>query len=171
MESKKWFHNPEMLVALTALFVGIVTTAVSVYSAHTDRAFAKASVWPKIEIYRSFNKSKFSYGVINKGTGPALIQYAKVNIDGKFIKAWKEVPTFSNVVQSHLSNSTLPALQIINPLVYEGPLVTDFLTQDEQVSIELCYCSIYGDCWLVDRSNETKEIAECTVAEEEAFQQ
>ncbi|WP_462170663.1 hypothetical protein [Pseudoalteromonas xiamenensis] len=171
MENKKWFNNPEMLVALTALFVGIVTTAVSVYSAYTDRAFAKASVWPKIEIYRSFNKSQFSYGVINKGTGPALIKYAKVNFDGKFLKAWHEVPTYKNIVQSHLSNSTLPALQTINPLIYEGSSIDTFLSLDEKVAIELCYCSIYGDCWLVDRSNETKEIAACSITEDEAFKQ
>ncbi|MFC3033356.1 hypothetical protein ACFOEE_12585 [Pseudoalteromonas fenneropenaei] len=39
MERRKWFMNPEMLIALTALFVGIVTAGISVYSAHIDLGF------------------------------------------------------------------------------------------------------------------------------------
>jgi hypothetical protein len=77
MVKEKWYKNPEMIIALTALFIGLLTAFISIYSAYTDRAYAKASVWPKIEISRSHNVDSFSYGVANKGTGPALIKYAK----------------------------------------------------------------------------------------------
>ena len=55
MVKEKWYKNPEMIIALTALFIGLLTAFISIYSAYTDRAYAKASVWPKIEIFRSHN--------------------------------------------------------------------------------------------------------------------
>jgi len=71
-----------MLVAMSVLFISIVTAAVSIYSASTDRKYAKASVWPRLEIFRSFNSDKsFEYAVTNNGTGPAIIKYAKVQCD------------------------------------------------------------------------------------------
>ncbi|MCW8108308.1 hypothetical protein OPS25_07355 [Alteromonas ponticola] len=39
-----WFKKPEMMVALSALFIGLITAGVSVYSAYVGRAYARASV-------------------------------------------------------------------------------------------------------------------------------
>ena len=85
MEKQKWYKNPEMLIALTALFIGLITAFISIYSAYIDRAYAKASVWPKVEVFRSKGKDRFSYGVANRGTGPAIIKYVKVSIGKRYL--------------------------------------------------------------------------------------
>ncbi len=86
MAQPKWYKNPEMIVAFSALLIGIVTAFTSIYSAYVDRTYARASVWPRLEIFRSFSQGNFSYGVDNNGTGPAIIKYARVKYEGKPIK-------------------------------------------------------------------------------------
>ncbi len=70
------FKNPEMIIAVSALIVSLITAFASIYSAFIDRAYARSSVWPRLEIHRSYSDkdSSFSYMVNNKGTGPAVIK-------------------------------------------------------------------------------------------------
>ena len=63
MKNTKWYKNPEMIVALSALFIGLVTAFTSIYSAYVDREYARASVWPRLEIFSSQTH------VLNKLTG------------------------------------------------------------------------------------------------------
>ena len=86
MTTRYSFKNPEMIIAASALIVSLITAFVSIYSAFIDRAYARSSVWPRIELARGHNtKSSFRYIVSNNGTGPALIQYARVTYDGEAI--------------------------------------------------------------------------------------
>jgi len=118
MESKKWYRNPEMIVALSALLIGLVTAFTSIYSAYVDREYAKASVWPRLEVFRSFGGNSFSYGISNSGTGPALIKYVTIKNDSTYIKMWKEIEAFKNIRQSHISNRTLSPQNSITPVSY-----------------------------------------------------
>ena len=120
MTNLPWYKNPEMIVALSALIIGLVTAFTSIYSAYVDREYARASVWPRLEIFRSYNVNAFSYGVHNNGTGPALIKYAKVYDGENYLKTWKELEAFQNVRQSHLSNRTLSPQKSITPVSYKG---------------------------------------------------
>ena len=171
MEKSQWYKNPEMLVALSALFIGLLTAVISIYSAYVDREYARASVWPKIEMYKSSSTDTFSYGVSNKGTGPAIIKYASVSVGSNFIKKWSDVHEFSPIIQSHVHSTTLLPGQNISPLKYRGDAVPEILELDKNLSIELCYCSIYEDCWTVDRSNDTQPVEQCVINDSEAFEQ
>jgi len=61
-----------MIVALSALHISVVTTIIGVYSTMIDRSYARASVWPRVELYRSFTlepgQESFNYGLMNNGT-------------------------------------------------------------------------------------------------------
>ena len=76
------------------------------------------SVWPKLEIFRSFGGDSFSYLVTNNGTGPALIKYVTIKNDSTYIKMWKEIDAFKNIRQSHISNRTLSPQNSITPVSY-----------------------------------------------------
>ncbi|ABE54067.1 conserved hypothetical protein [Shewanella denitrificans OS217] len=171
MNSTKWYKNPEMIVALSALLIGLVTAFTSIYSAYVDRAYSRASVWPRIEISRNFGAETFGYNVTNSGTGPAMINYAKVNYDSTFIKSWSDIDVFDKVIQSHVGNRILSSQQTIQPLVYQGDKVKDILIADEMIGIELCYCSIYDECWVIDRENRPKPVEYCEAKTEELFLQ
>ena len=172
MDSIKWYKSPEMIVALSALLIGLVTAFTSIYSAFVDREYARASVWPRLEIFRSFNgNSSFSYGVSNNGTGPALIKYAKVQDGSKYIKTWQEIKAFQNIRQSHISNRTLSPQNSITPVSYKGEDANSLVKADAVISIELCYCSIYEECWVIDRSNRPIEVEACIVENNQKFLQ
>jgi hypothetical protein len=171
MENPKWYKNPEMIVALSALLIGLVTAFTSIYSAYVDREYARASVWPRLEIFRSYSSDSFSYNVANSGTGPALIKYAKVQSGSTYLKTWAELETFKNIKQSHISNRTLPPQKTITPVSYEGENVGILVDADESISIELCYCSIYDQCWLIDRRNSPISTEACYVETENIFLQ
>ena len=171
MDKLKWYKNPEMIVALSALLIGLVTAFTSIYSAYVDRAYSRAAVWPKLEIFRNFSQNTFSYSVTNNGTGPALINYAKIKYGSKYNERWSDVKIFKGIRQSHISNRTLSPQSTITPLSYKGEDAKVFLTTAESISIELCYCSIYDECWVVDTRNYPVLIESCIVNEEQAFMQ
>ena len=169
MESPKWYKNPEMIVALSALLIGLVTAFTSIYSAYVDREYARASVWPRLEIFRSFSGDSFSYGVTNSGTGPALIKYSKIKDGSKYIKEWKELEAFKNIRQSHISNRTLSPQKTITPVSYKGKNAQALVNADSTISIELCYCSIYEECWVIDRENRPTSVEACKIDDGQKF--
>jgi hypothetical protein len=172
MDGIKWYKNPEMIVALSALLIGLVTAFTSIYSAYVDREYARASVWPRLEIFRSFSRnSSFSYSVSNNGTGPALIKYAKIKSGSRYIKTWKDIEAFQNIRQSHISNRTLSPQKSITPVLYKGEDTTSLLKADDLISIELCYCSIYNECWIIDRENRPRATEVCMADETQMFLQ
>lgn len=171
MDSIKWYKNPEMIVALSALLIGLVTAFTSIYSAYVDREYARASVWPRLEIFRSFDDNSFSYSVSNNGTGPALIKYAKIKDGSKYIKTWKDIKPFEDTTQSHISNRTLSPQNRITPVSYKGDDAKALVKADGSISIELCYCSIYEECWVADRSNRPTAVEACFIDNKQMFLQ
>jgi hypothetical protein len=171
MSTQKWYKNPEMIIALSALFIGLVTAFTSIYSAYVDRTYSRASVWPRLEIFRSVNVDSFSYGIANNGTGPALIKYAKVKSGTQYLQRWSDVKQFNNIRQSYMSNRTLSPQKAITPLSYKGESVKALKNVDDTISIELCYCSVYEECWLIDRENTPTPIESCVINEKQAFLQ
>jgi len=172
------FKNPEMIIAGSALIVSLITAFVSIYSAFIDRAYARSSVWPRIEIARGHDsKSYFRYLVSNNGTGPALIQYARVTYNGEAIPNWQTLfakygIANEGMAQSHIGTTVLPAQKQINPVeINNAAFYSKHYSQDHLISIELCYCSIYNECWLVDRENQPQPVAQCSIDDSQRFLQ
>ena len=176
MKKSAWYKKPEMIVALSALLISVVTTIIGIYSTMIDRSYARASVWPRVELYRSFSmkpeQESFSYGLMNNGTGPAIIKYAKVTYNNEPVKKWSDFLVNSSLVQSHMSTRILPSQANVHAVTLKDKdYLSKALEMDGQVLIELCYCSIYQQCWLVDRNNQPKEVAQCEIANEQRFVQ
>lgn len=171
LDETKWYKKPEMIVALSALFISLVTAIVAIYSANIDRAYAKASVWPRLEVFRSFGADNFAYVVSNNGNGPALIKYAKVQYQSKPVHYWRDIPDLSDFVQSHVSSRILSSQTEIRPLVYSGKETKTFLERDKNIEIEICYCSIYEECWVIDRVNQPSPVEQCEIEQSSAFRQ
>ena len=180
MNKRYSFKNPEMIIAGSALMVSLITAFVSIYSAFIDRAYARASVWPRLEIHRSYiddtDKEFFSYIVSNKGTGPAAIKYAKLTYDNQPISRWSDYLILHtgrtpSHIQSHVGFIVLSAGEKSTPLHVLDAEAAKLLADNDTLQIELCYCSIYNECWLVDRANEPKLVAQCQIDEKQRFLQ
>ncbi|GAC16320.1 hypothetical protein [Aliiglaciecola lipolytica] len=171
MQKTVWYKAPEMIIALSALLISVVTAVVGIYSAYIDRSYARAAVWPRIEIYRSFNNGVFEYGVMNSGNGPALIQYAHVTYKGEPIQYWNQIPDIPDFVQSHLSTRILSSQNTIIPLSIGTEKAAGFVAVDSDIDIQLCYCSIYEECWLISRVNAAETVESCEISPEKSFLQ
>ncbi len=174
MTNKKWYQKPEMIVAMSALVMTLVATTVSVYSAYIDRSYARASVWPRLQIFKSYGNTHFSHVVSNLGNGPAIIKYAKVEYKSEPILEWKDIPGIpKGFVQSHMGQIILSAQETRAPIAYKGTElnVEKLLKINNSLRIELCYCSIYNECWVMDRSNEPRSVSECIIDPKKAFRQ
>lgn len=171
MTSRAWYKKPEMIVALSALLISVITTIVSIYSATIDRAYARASMWPRIELFRSFGGNNFNYGIVNNGNGPAIIKYALVSHDEKNIRRWTDIPNMPEHTQSHMGTRILPPQQTITPTRTTGKAAKVFEEIDKKVKITICYCSIYDECWLTDRENNPLIVERCEIDDKKAFLQ
>ncbi|RYV01859.1 hypothetical protein SOPP22_14335 [Shewanella sp. OPT22] len=163
---KAWFAKPEMIIALSALLISVVTTVTSIYSTYIDRSYAKASVWPRLELSRTYNDNQFGYILANSGNGPAIIKYAVVKYKGKPIETWDQIPELDDVIsfsQSHMGNRVLPSNQSYKPILVISDNINKHNKHDRDTEITLCFCSIYDDCWKVVRGNNTVKVDQCHI--------
>lgn len=164
-----WYKQPEMIVALSALIISLVTTVVSIFSAYTDRQYAKASVWPQIEMFHNNGSDIFQLTVTNRGNGPASIKYARVEYQGKFLKSWRDFDNIPSISTSAISKRTISPGQTITTLSYRGEEVAPFMEIAKALDFSLCYCSVYDECWTSKYSGPTRPVEHCELADEERF--
>ena len=172
----KWFTQPEMLVGLSAVLVSLVALVVGVYSAYVDREFARASVWPSLLLAQSYNSERFSYLLLNQGTGPAIIKYARLESNGKVFKVWAdwlEDEGFANAPfsQSHIGGGVVRAGQQVVAFSTEDMGLKAHLSEGAQNSLKVCYCSVFDDCWVVDGFDAQTEVDACSISDDERFTQ
>lgn len=126
-----------------------------------------ASVWPYMQRnqWTSYGKEKssFSFGMENKGVGPALIQDVTYFFKGDTVETW----TFHDSLTAHYPELkvTQATNQNIDNLVFSpGQKITLIKTEIDNTDssavilnslqrdfrVNFCYCSIYGECWFYD---------------------
>lgn len=170
------FKRPDMIIALSALLVSLVTAAATIHSAMTNRQYARASLWPNLIVGMSYNETGFSYLAINRGTGPAKLEYMQVTVDGKPIKNWQQLSAHlpgvvQNIEQSQLVGGTITANQVLAGYVLKNPDNAKAMFElASKVEINTCYCSVYDDCWMYsEKTNHAEPIAQCPVDAPDAF--
>jgi len=172
MKETKWYKKPEMIVALSALLMSLVTTIVGIYSASIDRAYARASIWPRLEMYENSANKTFSYGITNSGNGPALIKYVTVTHNKKPIKHWSDIPNFPQITQSYINSRILAPQKTVMPLKADKKGFEIIRKIDKDMTITICYCSIYDECWLTTKEeNKPTPIEHCEVDDALKFEQ
>ena len=177
MDKTPWYKKAEMLIGVSALVVSLVALIVGVYSAYLDRAFARASVWPKVEVHSIYSSTqkKLVYRVTNVGTGPALIEHAIVKYKSKVVKDWDELSLLlghkSRLFSTeHIGSRVLPALKTIDAIVTEdGKFAETFREAQPDVNIEICYCSVFDQCWLTNNEDKSTVTASCNVDSNNLF--
>lgn len=178
MSKRYSFKNPEMIIAGSALLVSLITAFVSIYSAYTDRSYARASVWPRLELFFNYIEEEyFAWGVTNKGTGPALIRYARLTYEGQPIRSWPEYLTLRTGrpvqhTQSFIYSRVVSAGETVKALHTTDMEAAKLIVADNNLEIEICYCSVYNECWLIGNSSlEPKAISHCQIDEALRFMQ
>jgi hypothetical protein len=82
--------SPEMITAISAVFIGICAIGISLYETSLIRQAQKGTVWPFLGGGYSYNADGFSYLMENAGVGPAKIKYIIFTVDGEPIEDWSQ---------------------------------------------------------------------------------
>ena len=135
---------------------------------------SRASVWPLIAIgendTHTAEASLFTWRVDNNGVGPAKIESVVVNLDGKPYRTWKEISAVLapdrpfHAGQSSINGVVLPP-SLNRETTVEMVKLTDpalakaFFDAQSRFKIEICYCSVYDDCWIATNDDHGKKPA------------
>ncbi len=181
MEDSQQQKNPgsvissHSLVAFSAIFVSLCALAVSIYQAKIMRETQKATAWPFIEILPSNSQAGSTLGIFNKGTGPAIIRSVSVMLEDEAYQSWDDV--FETALQGekiHYTWSTVYG-RVLAP---NDEVMAVQLTREDAVkvgavlgnfSFEICYCSVYDDCWTTTLDRKTHTVEACAVDQVNGF--
>jgi hypothetical protein len=178
--SVRW-REPEMLVGIVALLIGLGSLCLGSYEAMMQRHHARAAVWPHLEI--SLNNGQPSttdpadrlaaIHVRNSGVGPAVIEALVVSVDNKPVRSWDEV--FAKVLPapphtyttSELLERVLRAGDDVTLIgVPEKDLPADIRSRLSRIKISVAYASVFGDHWVLESSDllhrsQAKPVSRC----------
>ncbi len=154
--SRSRLLEPEMLVALAAVVVGVCALVVSVVQARVMQEQQHASVWPSLVVSRSHNEGGLRVLVTNPGLGPAVVRDVSASVDGVPVATWAAV--LRGLVPERLpfgaTTSTVSGRVVapgeeVEALSVPDPDVADAVSGEfHRVEFEVCYCSVYERCWV-----------------------
>ncbi|MBX2946599.1 MAG: hypothetical protein KF725_12265 [Cyclobacteriaceae bacterium] len=155
----------ELAVAFAAIFVSTATLFVYVYQARIMQTQQQVAVWPYVEWLPSWGDHGLYVEVSNKGIGPALVKKVTLKLDGKEFNSLSEM--FEVLTDSTFQNYGYSTIQgrVIAPGEHMRAFeIWDKATADRiraaltkrNFEYEICYCSVFNDCWLSNGTQITE---------------
>lgn len=159
------------IASLIAVIVSLSALMVSIYEANIMKeqqqlmvSQQKTSVWPYVKgntLYNFDTLSSIKVVIENKGIGPALIDDIKISINDtvatdylklneKLKNVFKENQFYLSLMS--LSDHVLAPGEKIELMSIRFPRFDNdyFLIAEMKIDYDLCYCSIYNECWKVN---------------------
>lgn len=173
-----------MLTAVVAVVIGVLQTNVMTSEMEMARKYQKLSVKPALWITQSLLEGssgfKFAYHFTNNGLGPAIIQSFSLKYQNQSMTNWQQLliaisknhhsdinyaqSEFASLRKALPKGYILPAGNQFIPLsISVAPDAAKLLSQAKSdITIELCYCSMYQDCWFNQGfGSEPQDIPAC----------
>jgi hypothetical protein len=178
-------RNWDVYAAVIASLVGLLALAVSAYTAYVQdqqlraqdeqlRAQGeqlRAQVWPHLRL--SFSGANVWFMALNEGTGPAWIVAMRVTMHDKprdkVIRGWQQVGRAAGFTEefaysmSSFSGTVLPPGKEMVLAEAKGgehsraQFAELFPHGSHPLSITVCYCSIFRDCWIAESTVEDRK--------------
>ncbi|EGR2120022.1 hypothetical protein D0C17_19195 [Vibrio cholerae] len=146
------------VVASSSVVIAMCSFIFTVFLYFDAHEKTKLSVVPNLNISLYFSESERSikWSVVNNGLGPAKISWFSVTVDGKALSSWSELALWLELVNGDSYSFTNFYPGGLMPLGGDGNLfetkgVTnyhDVLRRAQQVEVQVCYCSIFDDCYI-----------------------
>lgn len=168
---RRW--NAELIVAVMAVVIGVCTMFVYIYQARIMSKQMHASVLPLVQTNLHIRPNEVALMINNKGVGPASIKSAALLVDGvRYTDSQKNMDSMAFVLtgkKNLLSGYTNIRERVISANeevryieITDTASITLFrkALENHTFNIEICYCSVYGDCWKL-LSGKTEACDEC----------
>lgn len=152
-------EHTERILSITALLTAVVAVLLGVIESQRSHEHRKLSVEPHVLIGNAFHADgMYQLLLQNNGLGPARVGTIEVHVDGKRMTNWESVVNAVTETEAKsIAHSTLvtdlmiPAGEAIYPMQIVDKTIGDQFFQNRskhRIEIELCYCSVYRDCWV-----------------------
>lgn len=156
--------HPEMIVGVSAVFIGVCALMVSLYETRLMRQEQRAAVLPILELGRShyvtdedadMERWRLSIHASNVGIGPARILDFRVTVDdepqltwGAAMQALLGVHNDVRYGQSSINGRTLPAdREVVIFNLSDERLAPAIVAEFDRLDFEACFCSVFDECW------------------------
>ncbi|NGY04303.1 hypothetical protein [Solimonas terrae] len=171
----------DLSVALSALVLSVVSVVIAIHHGHTMEKLVAANSWPSIELSESNADEQGHYDlrlrVANVGIGPARIEKFIVRYDGVAVGDARDLlqrccgtaglPPEQQplLTTSAVLGRVLPARETIDFLHfrYDEASADTWHRLDAARShlvMQVCYCSVFDECWIGDSSTAPPKRAE-----------
>lgn len=154
--------RPDFIVALLAVIIGLSTMIVYIYQARIMSRQVHATTWPFLETIVSEGTDGFYMKVKNKGVGPAIVKKAFVILDDqRYLDSRDNLDSVAFLITGKkgllngyttVNNRVLSAneeIQFIEVTDTASLLLLKKSLSGHSFKVEICYCSVLGDCWLL----------------------
>lgn len=169
------------LIAVAALLMSMLALFVSMYEARILKAQHKimvsqerTAVWPYVDgylIYQYADSILIEYQLENKGIGPSRIDNLDLEVNGQSIEDYSTLrellttffPDSVDVELSlvNMSNQILSPNEQVRTLSIQLSRFSGDIDKVREFTInyQVCYCSIYDECWFFSNQNDGKNQA------------
>lgn len=150
----------ERWVSIGALVISCCAFALAVDAGKQTRPHNRLSVKPRLTIDFNYTGEGAGFRLVNEGLGPAIVGTFVVSVDEKPRQTWDAVAEALGIkTDAKLWRVPYPDTAWLvgdpQPRVYwipKSPASDLLITQSPRVSIKVCYCSVYGECWSKTRN-------------------
>ncbi len=172
--SKLTSLRADLVIALMAVIIGLLTMFVYIYQANIMSKQMHAAAWPYLEVSFSSSDNSFLISVQNKGVGPAIIKSAYITADNiRFSENQKKIDSLMEAItgKKHvLTGYTNIRSRVLSPgdqIAFAefkdsttAAMVMPALAK-HKVQLTICYCSIYEECWKLDAGKTVEPCDKC----------
>jgi hypothetical protein len=165
------------LSSVVALAVSVFALLIGAYQTQLMQTQAHASVWPYLAMGYTYSndvhRDAYIWTIDNNGVGPAKVEYVMLSLDGKPIRRWDEVlsafgvekrPSMATtelkgvvIVPNTNRETTIQAIKI-----HSVEVAAQFKQATERFAMDICYCSVYDDCWIAHwQKAKVDPVAQC----------
>lgn len=168
-----------LLIGLPALAISIGVAYFTFVQAEATEKMQVAGVWPRVT-YTTSNRDADGNAVvgmslINKGVGPAQIRGLEIRYEGKSYAGFRELlsaccsddPAALSLGMSTVHGEVLrpgeemPFAQL-SRTEETAPAWERFDKERLKLTINTCYCSVFGDCWIAyDTAPDPQPVDHC----------
>ncbi len=166
------------IVSGVAIALSICALLVSVFEVSAIRQETRYQVWPFVAVTSGFSESGYRVSVENKGVGPAKIRQIKMTLNGVPYSTLDDLIRASvdaeDVFSYELYTSSSPAGGVLSAneranyfaVPWEPRTRKLAATWAEQLEIELCYCSVYDECWVAQfNGGDPQQVSRCPISD------
>lgn len=170
--------------SIAALAISALALAVGAWQTRLMQTQARASVWPYVVIGYNYGDSGdrpgFDLHVENNGVGPAIVRSVQVRLDDKPVRHWTDVmgdlvghgitvrADFAGLSGSVIPPSTNRQTAISAVYISDAAVAKTFYEAVDRLAVDICYCSIYDDCWIAHwQSRRSEPVAACHESDHE----